>query len=444
VERVTGTLTPGTSKTQALTTVGQTVDLTFQGIEGQQPGMLAPAASLTRTGPWPAAAAWRLIRPDGSEGDFGGGFTSEPDYREGRPLDATGTWTLRIVPSGDTTGSVTFSLFLATDRTATATVGTPVTLELAAAQNAHVAFTAAAGRRVTVRVLSSTLATATNPNARASFGLQGPDGSFLAMAFSDDNRFAETEFPVDVAGTWRLRVDPYGAARGTLRLQVDQPADLEVVASFTSPTRVALPTPGRNAALRITAAAGQRLTVTETDATWTRADSTGEPRLGDVGYRLRPPDGGDPQWLSMADGFADSRPLAVSGTWTLEVDPEADTTGSATLALGVARDVGGPITLGTPTTVTLARGETARYTFEGVAGRVPNVLVTSSGWSDPFRDVRMTLVGPRTSGTELMPTGTTGGPGSYVEAFRPLDVSGTWTLVIDPDGPVSGGPRRSR
>ena len=442
VARASGTLTPDTPATRVIAP-GQTVDLTFTGRAGARPRLLLSAASLT-SGGLRANAHAQLLRPDGSAFDLTGLFVDEPQpwerwWEGSEQLDATGTWTLRLDPAGDTGGSVTFTLFLVTDVAGTATVGTPTTLDLTTGQDAELAFTPVAGRRITVRVLSSTLDGETTTDRRPAIGLRRPDGSWVDLGESYDRTFRETDQPADTGGTWVLRVNPVQDVHGSLELVIGQPADVTVTPSFTGPTPVALPDPGVNAVLPFTAAEGQRLTVGEAGATWTRADYDGSRIPGRVVFKLLPPDGGEPIWFETVEGFGESRPLPASGGWTLVVDPEADTTGSATLTLGFGRDIGGPIPLDTPTTVSFAPGEVARYTFSGVAGRLPNVSVTASEWGAPYPGVRTSLLRPDGSYfTDVESSGTYGGPGTYAEARRPLDVTGTWTLVIDPPGGVSG------
>ena len=98
----TGTITVGTGKAVSITTAGQNALLTFAGTSGR-------AYAYTVTGSTVTSASITLVRPDGSDfssvsigtGASSGTFPA---------LDSGGTWTLRVDPSLDATGSMTVKL----------------------------------------------------------------------------------------------------------------------------------------------------------------------------------------------------------------------------------------------------------------------------------------------------------------------------------------------
>ena len=62
--------------------------------------------------------------------------------------------------------------------------------------------------------------------------------------------------------------------------------------------------------------------------------------------------------------------LATTGTYTLAILPSSGATGNVTVQLTTFNDVTGPITIGTPLSVTTAiPGQVARFTFSGTAGQ---------------------------------------------------------------------------
>ena len=436
-----GAIEPGVTRSLALDTPSQVVDLTFQGSAGQRPAVVVPAVQISG-GATRQAVSLSLVRPDGSTFDRFTGYVVAPTYAESEvPLDATGTWTLRVDPLDDVSGSIDLSLWFARERSGTLSLGVPATVELDPAESARFTFTAAAGSRLTVEPLESTLHSEVSPGVTPRFTLLGPDGQNPALYPAYPSGFAETQVPLDAGGTWTLVLDPDFDASGSLRFVVRQPQDLTITPSTTGTTDVAIGVKGQRAVLPFTASAGQRLTLEQVAGSW-RRPGDGEEPSGQVHFHLEQP-GGESIFLgSASSGYVEGPPLPASGTWNLVVDPQDDATGSGTYRLRFATETTRPITLGKATTVTLSPGDTAVYTFAGVAGRRPNVTVESWGWSsESSAAVGLRLLRP--DGSELggrdAPLPRDGRPG-FAE-LPPLDAGGTWKLVVDPEGGVSGSQR---
>ena len=73
----------------------------------------------------------------------------------------------------------------------------------------------------------------------------------------------------------------------------------------------------------------------------------------------------------------------MSGTWTVEVNPNDDDTGQVNLKLHTVVDQTGTITFGpTVQASTTTPGQNARFTFSGTSGQKVAVKVTNGTWSD--------------------------------------------------------------
>ena len=126
--------------------------------------------------------------------------------------------------------------------------------------------------------------------------------------------------------------------------------------------------------------------------------------------------------------------LPSSGQYTVLVDPQGSSAGSATLLLSAFNDVTGTITPGTPlTTTTTFAGQNALYTFSGTAGQQVSLNIMSSTYPGCLS----------LSARILKPDGSTLGSNStcgstlLVDSLK-LASTGTYTVVIDPQGTSTG------
>lgn len=157
---------------------------------------------------------------------------------------------------------------------------------------------------------------------------------------------------------------------------------------------------------------------------------------------IRKPDGGTllaPTYLGKTGGYIDLTVLPTTGTYTVVVDPEGTATGSVRATLyDVPADpttsmaVGGaPVTLSTS-----VPGQRTTATFAGEAGKRVSFRMTSVAYgTSSCCGARVSVLRPD-GATLLAPTyvGTSGG------WFDPLTlpVTGTYTLLVDPDGAAVG------
>jgi hypothetical protein len=137
-------------------------------------------------------------------------------------------------------------------------------------------------------------------------------------------------------------------------------------------------------------------------------------------------------------GFVDTKVLPVSGTYTVVLDPQGMDVGSATAALyDVPLDVTGSLTVSGPgVNVSLGTpGQNATLTFAGTAGqrvtvRASSVTVGASTCCSFVLSIK------RADGVTVGSTlfGTNGGSLAVT-----LSVTGTYTVVVDPQSANTGG-----
>jgi RHS repeat-associated protein len=160
------------------------------------------------------------------------------------------------------------------------------------------------------------------------------------------------------------------------------------------------------------------------------------------------PDGStlvSPTYIGTANTFVDAATLTQDGTYTIVLDPESTGTGSATFTLyNVPANGAGSISPGgAPVTVTTTiPGQNASLTFSGTSGqRVSLNIDQVSIGSSSCCSGKVSISNPDGS-TLVLPTffGTLGN--TFVDTAA-LTQSGTYTVLVDPQGPATGSARLS-
>ena len=197
-------------------------------------------------------------------------------------------------------------------------------------------------------------------------------------------------------------------------------ADVAVATRMSAGTSldVSLPTAGRIAIVLFAGTAGQRVSLNATNST-----------IATSFISILKPDGTAlvSQARAAPNKYIDVQTLAVSGTYTILVDPEAANTGAIKLTLyNVPADLSGTIIPGgSAVTVTIGTpGQNARLTFAGTAGQAISLLV--NGVTIAQSDVSI-----------LKPDGTNQVAPTYVTTSgktiaTTLSVTGTHTIFINP------------
>jgi hypothetical protein len=207
------------------------------------------------------------------------------------------------------------------DLTGALSAGSPQSLSLAApGQNARLTFAGTAGERISVQLAGSTI-------SAALLSILKPDGTTLGTnAYAGvGNSFLDTR-ALPAAGTYTIVVDPQDAATGSATLTLyDVPADTTgTLTAGGAPLSLVIPTPGQNARITFSGAAGQHVTLTLSSVT-----------IAASYVSIQRPDGTNLTWPAYIGTFGGTiaADLPSAGTYTILVDPLWDSTGNMTLAL---------------------------------------------------------------------------------------------------------------
>jgi hypothetical protein len=417
------TITPGGAPvTLAVPASGDTAVATFDGVAGQRVSLEITAVTVGTTSCCttkvsiltPAAKSLTSVTVGTS-----GGFI------DAVVLPADGGYSVVVDPSSTNTGTATLTLHdVPPDVTGTIVPGGPaVVVDLEKpGQNARLTFDGTAGQRVSVDAANVTIGSSTCCSAKLS--LVKPDGRTLSSTtFGSTGAFLDaTVLPTN--GTYTLLVDPQGPAVGSASVALgDVPPDATgTVVPNGPPVTVTTAVAGQNARVTFAGTAGRRVSLA----------------LSGVCCNIRAtilrPDGRNLASTSVGTfgGFLDATTLPSTGTYTILVDPQGSGTGSATLTLyDVPADATGTIAPGGPSTTvaTTVPGQNAAVTFSGVAGQRVSVLVSNACCS-----TRITLL--RSNGATLAST-TAGTFGGFLDTTT-LPTSGTYTILVDPQGSGTG------
>jgi hypothetical protein len=287
-----------------------------------------------------------------------------------------------------------------------------------AGQNAAVTFPGAAGQRMTVQLTGGTYTSAGaylyTPN-----GVQVGPSKYCAVSCSFD------AVPLTTTGTYKVVLDPGGAATGSVTAQVwNVPADPAYALTLGGAAVTATTTAGgQNATLSFPASAGQKVSVQATGGTFSSAS------LG-----IYKPDGtqlGTNSYCAQSC-FTDVLTLPVAGTYKIFLDPAGTATGSISIrGWSVPADAPYTITLGgaAGTATTTVPGQGAAVSFAATAGQKVSVQLAGG----TFNTATAYLYKP--DGTQL--------DSEYCASscfFDPLTlpVAGTYKVLVDPGGASTG------
>jgi hypothetical protein len=411
-------------------TPGQNAAFTFTGVVGKHIAVLLSAATYK-------ACFVTLFRPDGS-GAAGStcGAIPQGAFIEPFTLDQAGTWKIVVDPQGSTTGKATLQRYTVVDQTGTANLtGTAVNLNLSQpGQNARYSFSGTTGQRISVYLTAATFAARCfQPGQGYSLLLLRPDGTTAEGGPEcSDSGSVPTVFldahTLDATGTWTVVVDPAFAVTGTATLQIFNVVDQTGTANLNgTPINVNLSTPGQNASFTFSGTAGQKVSEYLASSTFPA------PCILTV---LRPDNSVFANTsCASPSAFLDATALDATGTWTVVIDPQGPSTGTAALQVSNVVDQTGTITPGGATVaINLPTpGQNATFTFSGTSGDQRTIAITNStfpGCSSIF----VSLLRP--NGTQLSIKGTC--TTSLTLGPLTLDATGTWTISVNPPGAGTG------
>ena len=401
----------GAAVTGKVAVPGQGSSLTFAGTSGQKISYQVTAANLD--------GFVDLYRPNGT---YAGHYidSTANAFSDAITLDATGTWSLVVNGYGPAKGSATVKLYTFTDIAGGAIVanGAPKSLTLTTpGQRGSFTFSGTNGQKI------SFLGTAGNLTGYVE--LHKPDGSYAGTYINSTANSFSDDVTLNVTGTWSLVVLGVGANVGSVTVQLYTFTDVDggtIVANGTTKS-LTIATPGQNGSFTFSGTNGQKISfkVTASDLS---------------GYvELHKPDGSYAGTYANAtvNAFADAFTLNVTGTWSLVVDGIGTDLGSVTVQLYSFTDVAaGTITPGGANkVVTIATpGQNGTLTFSGTNGDSRTVQVTASTISGGYVEFHRPD-GSYAGAYSCLTTGCTSNT-------LVLNVTGTWTILVDPSGPATG------
>jgi uncharacterized protein YhfF len=415
-----GTITIGTPLTVTTTGIGQNARYTFSGTAGQQISLTLTNSTYTGC----IALATSILKPDGT--NLGStSICGASGFIDSMTMPVTGTYTVLVDPGGTATGSVTLQINTFSDISGTITIGTPLTVTTTGAgQRARYTFSGTAGQQISLTLTNSTY---TGCIALATSILK-PDGTTLgSTSICGASGFIDS-MTMPVTGTYTVLVDPGGTATGSVTLQLNTFSDISGTITIGTPLTVTTTGIGQNARYTFSGTAGQQISLTLTNSTYTGCIA--------LATSILKPDGTTLGSTSIcgASGFIDSMTMPVTGTYTVLVDPGGTATGSVTLQLNTFSDISGTITIGTPLTVTTTgAGQNARYTFSGTAGQQISLTLTNSTYTGCIA-LNTSILKP--DGTTLGSTGICGSSG-FIDSMT-IPVTGTYTVFVNPGGTATG------
>jgi hypothetical protein len=400
-------MTFGTDKVVTVSTAGKIGLVVFDVTAGQRP-------ALKITGGTADLSYISILDPYGrAVGAAGVGSNAVLIGPTRAPVNST--YTIRVDPALTFTGSATLRLYdVPSDVSGTVVAGgaaIPFAVSVPG-QNGHWTFSGTSGQRVSALATGSTFdamyLSIVNPDGTP---LAGPAGFIDALA-------------LPTTGTYSVFADPLGPATGSATVTLyDVPADAAAtLTAGSSAATLAITGPGQNGKYRFSGTSGQRVSLY----------INGGPLST---LTLRKPDGSTLTTGSVGifASFVEPLVLPATGTYSIDVDPLGASTGNVTVTLyDVPADVSGTVTIGgnSLSVGITTPGQNGSVTFSGSSGQQATVWLTSNtlGWTT------VKLLKP--DGTQL--TSSLSWGTSFNLSTVSLPTTGTYTIVVDPDGAATG------
>ena len=410
------TMTIGSPGTTVTTTVpGQNAYFTFSGTTGQR-------LALYLNGVTVSSGTLTLRNPDNTVLMGPQSFATAPTFIDPITLTQTGTYKLVLDPKSKAKGSMTLAGYnVPADTSAAYTLGTEaIGTTTVPGQRNLFTFSGTLNQRVSVEVISSDFS--------GTLSLLKPDLSVLASTpVGPAGGFLDTT-TLPVAGTYTFVVDPSGVSTGALHFTAhDVPADPSVaITAGGPPVTLTTTVAGQNAYATFTGTNGQKVTVLVSNVV----------DMNPAELDLLKPDGSHaipaPATVTSSGGWTQTVTLTANGVYKILLDPLLANSGSADVQLfNVPADLSGPITPGTPLTVTTtAPGQNAIYTFNGVKDQRVSLNLTAVTISS----LKVYVLKP--DGTNLI-VKTVDTSGGFAEPVK-LPVGGVYKVKVDPQSSAYG------
>jgi hypothetical protein len=413
------TMTIGSPGTTVTTTVpGQNAYFTFDGVAGHR-------LSLYLNGVTVSSGTLTLRNPDNTVLLGPQSFATAPTFIDPITLAQTGTYKLVLDPKGKAKGNVTLAGYdVPADTSAAYTLGTEaIGTTTVPGQRNLFTFSGTQNQRVSAEIISSDFS--------GTLLLLKPDLSVLASTpVGPAGGFLDaTVLPVAGTGTYTFVVDPSGVSTGALHFTAhDVPADPSVaITAGGPPVTLTTTVAGQNAYATFTGAVGQKVTVLVSNVV--NMDPAELDLLNPSGSHAIPA----PATVTGSGGWTQTVTLTQNGLYKILLDPLLANSGSADVQLfNVPADLSGPITPGTPLTVTTtAPGQNATYTFTGTINTRVSLTLTNV----TIDDLNVSVLKP--DGTNLIVKTHVDSTGAFADPVK-LTASGTYKVKVDPQSSFYG------
>ena len=419
---VTGTIVPGGPPVTVTTTVPwQNARLTFSGTANQRVSLAVSTSGNTFGG----FTTVSLLAPDGTTLATSSVYGSSGAFLDAVSLAVTGTYTVLIDPENANTGSMTLTAYdVPADPTATVVIGGPaVSLTTnVPGQNMKWNFTAAANQRVSYAMTNSS-------GSSAQVRILAQDGTLVYSSY-----WSTFNEPVTLpaAGSYSLVLDPPTNTIGTASLTLyDVPADVTgPIVAGGPPVTVTTTAPGQNASLTFNGTANELVSIAVSGSTVP----------GRLDVYLKKPDGTTLTSISSfgSSVFIEPQTLPTAGTYTIFLDPQQASVGSATVQLyDVPPDITGTIVPGgdAVSVTTTVPGQNVALTFTGAANQRVSLAMTNATY--PYVGIFHVLAIKKPDGTTLASVNFTNGASAFVDV-QTLPAAGTYTVLLNPAGAAVG------
>jgi len=418
----TARMTIGGTQTVTLGTASKIGMVLFDAVAGQHVSV-QPSSST-----FPTCAIYLAGPDNGTLGSTGCTQNLNSTF-----LQKTGTYAIVLDPSGGTGG---INLALTSDFVGTITPGGPPVTVTTTKQGEYgrLTFSAVANQHITANITSPTYPSCT-------ITLNQPNGSTLTSASCSTANFWDIGY-LPVGGVYTFIITPSASSTGSVTVQLNNITD------FTSPITIDGATVtattsvvGQDARLSFSASGGQRIVVFATSVTNPSAT-----------LNLVRPDGSIQTYLTINNNpsgqtfFIDTQTLTMAGPYQLWVKHSGSNVGSETLQVkSVPADFTGTLvmpaagatgaTLRVPTTGNLSAGQNATLSFSGTAGQRASFNVTAASIGSYYTSCNLSVYDPTHT---LVTSGYCGtGAPNYIDSVK-LNSTGTYTVVVDPQGPATG------
>jgi hypothetical protein len=389
---------------------GQPGRYAFQGVAGQ-----AFTIRATATATFPTGVGLTVERPDGTEAATGVVPNGGDIKVDVGVLDATGTYSVAVVPRKLETGAV--DLRLITTDVGELIVGDPPTaVTLAAGQNGRYGFTVSAGAFLSIGY--PTLVT--TPSGRSiTLATLAPGGTTFATLTPS----APGVWHLPAAsstGTHAMTVSPSGTAGANVTFLIS-PAVTGTIAMDGSATQFETARAGQAGRYTFPGTAAQSFTLYSASSFTTGVSLTiYQPNGASVGNAT-----------TQAGGSAkiDLGNLPATGTYTVVAAPAGAGTGSMSLTL-LPQALDALVVGEAPKALTLNTGQNGRYTFEANAGDLLAFARTALSMNPPGGTVSLKSYKP--DGSLLGSSSASQGDGTW--ALPQIPTTGTYVLALSPPG----------